>query len=146
MSVPFVPWMIGGVLGGEKAAELEDQFQPRVLAARTGPGGHRAESGERGRCEEERGVRELIRQKGWADYSEGEARDAASVMRSAKPRPKNGEVGNGRSSFDNIKATVGGTSSAYLASRIKRDHPDVAQAVERGEFRSGKWRNLRHFI
>jgi hypothetical protein len=29
-----------------------------------------------------------------------------------------------------------GNSSAYLAARIKRDRPDIAAAVERGEFRS----------
>lgn len=31
---------------------------------------------------------------------------------------------------------VGKRASDYLAARIKRDHPDVAQRMERGEFRS----------
>jgi hypothetical protein len=32
--------------------------------------------------------------------------------------------------------TGGGTSADYLAARIKRDHPDIAAAVEREEYRS----------
>ena len=31
---------------------------------------------------------------------------------------------------------LGGSNPAYLAARIKRDHPDVAAAVERGEYKS----------
>ncbi|TXM91986.1 hypothetical protein [Methylobacterium sp. WL116] len=30
----------------------------------------------------------------------------------------------------------GGTSAAYLISRIKRDRPDIAKRIERGEFKS----------
>jgi hypothetical protein len=30
----------------------------------------------------------------------------------------------------------GGNSAAYLSARIKRDHPEIAAAVERGEYRS----------
>jgi len=56
-------------------------------------------------------------------------------MADAKPLLKNGEAGNGRS-FDDVKATPGGNSATYLAARIKRDHPDIAEAVERGEYRS----------
>jgi len=45
--------------------------------------------------------------------------------------------GRGKKAVDNIKGfTGGGTSKSYLASRLKRDHPDVAKRVEAGEFRS----------
>jgi hypothetical protein len=43
---------------------------------------------------------------------------------------KNGEIGNGRSSLDNIKATQGDTSREYLAARIKRDRPDIAARID----------------
>lgn len=52
-----------------------------------------------------------------------------------EPLPANGAIGNGRSS-DNIKATKGGTSADYLTARIKRDRPDIADRMQRGEFRS----------
>jgi hypothetical protein len=40
-----------------------------------------------------------------------------------------GEIGNGRSSFDNVKATAsgsGGNSESYTIRRLKRDRPDLA--------------------
>lgn len=46
--------------------------------------------------------------------------------------PANGKVGNGRS-FDNIKATKGGTDTEYTLRRLKRDAPELLQAVKRGE-------------
>jgi len=47
---------------------------------------------------------------------------------------KNGEIGNGRSSPDNIRATNEyGTSPTYTLKRLKRDHPELAQAVINGE-------------
>ena len=49
--------------------------------------------------------------------------------------PNNGEIGNGRS-FDNIKATQGGTSASYRVRRLKRDFPEIAKALARGEFKS----------
>ena len=66
---------------------------------------------------------------------------AAHRIATVEPGPKNGQVGNGRpaSSFDNVKPTFetgGGNSADYLAARIKRDRPDIAEAVERGEYRS----------
>lgn len=48
---------------------------------------------------------------------------------------KNGEVGNGRS-FDNIKATDGGTSQSYLLRRLKRDAPELFDQLEAGAIRS----------
>jgi hypothetical protein len=35
-----------------------------------------------------------------------------------------------------FKPPVGSNSTSYLAARLKRDHPDIAAAVERGEYRS----------
>ena len=49
-------------------------------------------------------------------------------------------VGNGRpkdSSFDNVKAK-GGNDSTYLTARLKRDAPEIATRLERGEFKSVK--------
>lgn len=60
---------------------------------------------------------------------------ASEVMARTVASPRNGEIGNGRSP-DNIRPTQHGTSAEYLAGRIKRDRPDIARAVERGEYRS----------
>lgn len=52
------------------------------------------------------------------------------------PLPENGEVGRGRNSFDIIKAkhdNSGGTSASYLTRRLKRDRPDLAEKVIKGE-------------
>jgi hypothetical protein len=59
----------------------------------------------------------------------------AAKMRATPALAENGALGRGRTRFDHVKAS-GGNSSAYLAARIKRDRPDIAAAVERGEFRS----------
>jgi len=48
----------------------------------------------------------------------------------APPLPKHGEIGNARSRVDIIKSTQGGTSSSYLARRIKRDHPEIFDKLE----------------
>ena len=42
--------------------------------------------------------------------------------------PKNGEIGRGRDSFDNIKANKGGTSESYTVRRLKRDRPEHTKA------------------
>ena len=44
-----------------------------------------------------------------------------------------GEVGNGRSRVDNINSTQGGTDPNYTLKRLKRDHPELANAVINGE-------------
>ena len=51
-----------------------------------------------------------------------------------EPLAGHGEVGNGRRG-DNITSTRG-TSADYLTARIKRDRPDIAERMQRGEFRS----------
>ena len=61
---------------------------------------------------------------------------AAQTMAAAPVMPKHGEVGNGRSRADDVTSTDRGNSSSYLAARLKRDHPEIAAAVERGEFKS----------
>jgi hypothetical protein len=43
--------------------------------------------------------------------------------------------GRGKKASDNI-TSFRGTSAEYLAGLIKRDHPDIQAAVERGEYRS----------
>ena len=52
-----------------------------------------------------------------------------------EPLPEHGAIGNGRR-VDNINSTPGGTSADYLTARIKRDRPDIAERMQRGEFRS----------
>ena len=60
---------------------------------------------------------------------------AAERMREAVPGPGQGYRSD-LEPLDNIKKSEGGTGAAYLAARIKRDRPDIAEAVERGEYRS----------
>ncbi len=53
-----------------------------------------------------------------------------------EPLPRNGEIGNGRSSFDNVKPTRGGNSEAYTLRRLRRDRPDLADRVINRELSS----------
>ena len=66
-------------------------------------------------------------------------RDAATVMAEAEPLMQHGEIGRGRADEDrpsDRRSIKAGENAAYLAARIKRDRPDIAHAVERGEYRS----------
>ena len=48
--------------------------------------------------------------------------------------PKNGEIGSGRNSPDNIRPNKDhGTSESYTVRRLKRDRPELAQKVIQGE-------------
>ena len=48
--------------------------------------------------------------------------------------PKNGEIGRGRNSPDNIRPNKDhGTSESYAVRRLKRDRPELAQKVIEGE-------------
>jgi len=58
---------------------------------------------------------------------------ATAVMKDAR---KVGVHGGARQQVDNVNLNKGGNSAQYLAGLIKRDHPDIAAAVERGEYRS----------
>lgn len=55
---------------------------------------------------------------------------AKQEIGAGKPGP-----GRGKKTGDNI-TRLRGDSVSYLASRLKRDHPEIAARVERGEFRS----------
>ncbi len=67
------------------------------------------------------------------DKDPGEAPKIKKLRTELLPSlPGNGEVGNGRS-FDNIKATDGGTSREYTLRRLKRDDPALAERVMSGE-------------
>ena len=46
---------------------------------------------------------------------------------------KNGEIGRGRNSCNNITANSRGNDSTYTLKRLKRDHPELANAVINGE-------------
>jgi hypothetical protein len=54
----------------------------------------------------------------------------SAQAQAAKGRPlaANGEIGNGRS-LDNVKATEGGNSQAYLLRRIARDQPELLDQI-----------------
>src|SRR4051794_18050130 len=53
--------------------------------------------------------------------------------------PENGEIGRGRNSTDNIRPnSAHGTSAEYLVRRLKRDAPEVAEALANGEFKSAR--------
>lgn len=62
----------------------------------------------------------------------GTVGDALAKVEAMPDLPSNGKVGNGRS-FDNIKATRGGTDTEYTLRRLKRDAPELLEAVKRGE-------------
>jgi len=54
------------------------------------------------------------------------------LMARAKPLAKHGAIGGGHSRDYNVMSGGQGNRAAYLASRLKRDHPEIAAAVERG--------------
>jgi hypothetical protein len=79
------------------------------------------------------------------DFGEDEAKRlaAAETMKEAEPIPMQeidlGKAGPGRGKKTGDHSTRfnrGSTSSSYLAARLKRDHPEIAAAVERGKYRS----------
>lgn len=63
-------------------------------------------------------------------------KDVADMAEETQPLAENGEVGNGRSSPYDIRATSYGTRSDYLTARIARDRPDILERMKAGEFRS----------
>src|SRR4051812_29948365 len=64
------------------------------------------------------------------------ARSVKERMAEAPELADHGEIGRGRNRGDNVTSTERGNTADYLAARIKRDRPDIAEAVERGEFKS----------
>lgn len=71
----------------------------------------------------------------WVGQSdESIAADIERVWRDEVPvARRNGEVGNGRSSFRATKATGGTDTADSILARLKRDNPDLAERVIRGE-------------
>jgi len=65
-------------------------------------------------------------------YIEHDAECKAMVLGESEGLSKHGEVGNGRSRGDNITSTDRGTQADYTIRRLKRDRPDLADAVIRG--------------
>ncbi len=47
--------------------------------------------------------------------------------------PKLGKIGRGRGRVDNINSNGGGTGESYTIRRLKRDRPDLAEAVLNGQ-------------
>lgn len=66
------------------------------------------------------------------------AKTAGQTMVEAMPLAKHGEVGRGRDRgvVNTSSVQRGSTNAGYLAARIKRDRPDIAEAVVRGEYPS----------
>lgn len=52
----------------------------------------------------------------------------------AHGRPKKGEEGKG----DNVTFKVRGNDSDYIKARLRRDHPEIAERLEAGEFKSAR--------
>jgi hypothetical protein len=69
-------------------------------------------------------------------FDDAVRKGAAQIMAEAKPLAKHGEIGRGRDRGSNRTSNTRGETAAYLAARIKRERPDIAEAVERGEYRS----------
>ena len=73
---------------------------------------------------------------GWLKRSNGDEWWApVSQAAKSQPLPANGKFGNGRS-FDNVTATDGGNSQAYLLRRIARDNPELLDQIGPGNTRS----------
>lgn len=76
---------------------------------------------------------------------EREEREAKDILNTAgdlakqKVGVEGGKPGPGRgnkTAADSSRFVCGTTHSPYLAARIKRDHPDIAERIQAGEFRS----------
>jgi hypothetical protein len=69
------------------------------------------------------------------NYDARVAHDLAQVRHAQPPMTDHGVIGRGRNRDDNIISNQG-TGAAYLVRRLKRDAPDIAEQLVRGEFRS----------
>lgn len=65
-----------------------------------------------------------------ADQNKSVRAVAAETM--ARVKPLAGRPHKGEEKLGDANISSGGTTSDYLAARIKRDRPDIAEAVERG--------------
>ena len=87
-------------------------------------------------CEVEQivlGVRVLQATARTAPITERQARTAAETLAAA---PKAKQVGRPEGAFNGSFTTIKGRGKTYLAARINRDHPEIAERVKAGEFRS----------
>jgi hypothetical protein len=73
-------------------------------------------------------------------YSDAAERGAAAVMAKAEPAGKQGRPTKTEGKLGNAKVSEKGTTAAYLAARLKRDHPEIAAAVERMDRLGGGYR------
>jgi hypothetical protein len=80
-------------------------------------------------------VRDELR-KEHVDLDEHARRDEMRMQGTRPALAEHGEIGRGRDRGDNITSEERGTSSAYLAAKLRRDHPEIADRMARGEFRS----------
>jgi hypothetical protein len=85
-------------------------------------------------------VRQLRCRLGWdAPISEAQAKRAAAEIM-ARADPERDLPGQGARTDleprDNVTKLKRGNEASYLAARLKRDFPDIAAAVERGEYPS----------
>lgn len=92
-------------------------------------------------CEVEQivsGVRVLQSTGRTAPITERQARTAAETLAAAPKLATHGgdRKKEGRASSDSLLAPKGSTSKTRLAARINRDHPEIAERVKAGEFRS----------
>jgi hypothetical protein len=58
------------------------------------------------------------------------------VAKAAPVAAPNGRPRKGAEKVDNVKVSQGGNSATYLAAKLKRDHPAIAEAMEAGKYRS----------
>ena len=53
--------------------------------------------------------------------------------------PEHGEIGRGRNRGNNVTANYQrGNNASYRVRRLKRDRPDIAEALARGEYKSAR--------
>jgi hypothetical protein len=77
-------------------------------------------------------ARDTVRQRGQQLAADDE------VKRLNTRREAGAKGGRGKKAVDNINSFRGGTGASYLVRRLKRDAPDIAAALARGEYRSAR--------
>jgi hypothetical protein len=70
------------------------------------------------------------------DFDKQARRDEMRMQGTRPALAEHGEIGRGRDRDDNVISNQQGNSSAYLAAKLRRDHPEIADRMMRGEFRS----------
>jgi hypothetical protein len=70
------------------------------------------------------------------DFDKQARRDEMRMQGERPALAEPGEIGRGRGDNSTSIQGRGSTSSAYLAAKLRRDHPEIADRMARGEFRS----------